>query len=143
LTSVPALRGRNPACSAQIASWHSIWHMSPQNARFWAFILEPSAVDLKCAPWLLTWLMMCSFGPPGRYSYVTPPFFSQGKSGRADIWIAEHSSLWPFKSTQAAYLVTLPVKATITITVGDLNRCGDPTARGNSSKFCGQSFSWR
>jgi len=53
--------------------------MSPQNARFWAFILEPSAVDLKCAPWLLTWLMMCSFGPPGRYPYVTPPFFSQGE----------------------------------------------------------------
>jgi len=65
--------------------------MSPQNARFWAFILEPSAVDLKCAPWLLTWLMMCSFGPPGRYPYITPPFFSQG-----EIWKGRHMNSWAF-----------------------------------------------
>lgn len=130
------------SCGAQIASWHSIWHMSPQNARYSFF--RPSAFDLKCAPWLLTWLMMYSFWPLGRYPYVTR-LAGGNLAGQTYEWLGiRHYGNSEALNGSYIYMVTLPAKVTLTITIGDLKRVVVTSApEGVSSTVCGQSFSWR
>lgn len=86
--------------------------------------------------------MMYSFWPLGRYPYVTR-LAGGNLVGQTYEWLGiRHYGNSEALNGSYIYMVILPAKVTLTITIGDLKRVVVTSAHeGVSSTVCGQSFS--